>query len=286
MIQGRKIGFFANGTFKTFPIEKTCDILSGIGYDAVELDRSWLLRAGSHLTEEMNAITRAGMTLSELIIQLDYVNPDPQVRQAAINDTLRDMETCADAGITTVNLFTGPRPWIPNPITIGKECSLSQGWGMVFTAFDALVPAAERLGINLAVENVWGMVCHDFFTMKYLVDFYRSPVLGVNFDPSHDQVAGLRDMEFLLNGWGKDQIKHIHLKDAVGVPVKGNVLYPPLGDGLVDWAGFWNGLNQIGYEGALSVEYEADQHLEVALNGDWIAAAKDSFARIEKLFGK
>lgn len=285
MISGRKLGFYANGNLRQLPIGQMCQFLKETGYDAVELDRAWLDAQPNErdLRAELETIRSCGLELSEVIVQLDYVNQELEVREKAVEDTLGYLRSCANAGIGTVNLFTGPRPWMPNAPEVGKTVSLSDAWGMVFSAFDRLVPAAEELGVQLAVENVWGMVCHDFFTMQFLVSHYNSPNLGVNFDPSHDVLAGNRDMEFLLRQWGRDRIKHIHLKDAAGTQVKGNVLFPPLGEGFVDWQSFSRGLDAIGYDGVLSVEYEAGQQLEMALQGDWCAAAKDCYTRLKKL---
>lgn len=286
MINGRKFGFYANGTFQQMPIEQTCEVLSEIGYDAIELDKSWFDRCTTdkELSRQLDVIHSFGMELSELIVQHDYVDPDPASASHAVEETIRHMKRCADVGIGVVNLFTGPRPWIPNALEPGKTISLSRAWDMVFQAFDRIVPAAEELNVHLAVENVWAMMCHDFYSMKFLVTHYNSTHLGVNFDPSHDVLAGNRDMEFLLKQWN-GCIKHIHLKDAAGTQTKGNVLFPPLGEGFVDWEGFRRGLDAIAYKGVLSVEYEADQHLMHTLKGDWIMAARESYESIKKIFG-
>ncbi len=283
MINKRKIGFYANGAFQSLPIENTCDILLRIGYDAVELDRWWIERSRERLSDEVRSIERSGLSLSEVVLQLDYIDLDPDARECSIRQTEDYILRCSAAGATTFNLFTGPRPWIAGRITVGEDISMTDAWSMLFEAFDRLVPLAEGSGAMLAVENVWGMLCHDFFTMEHLVNHYASPNLGVNFDPSHDQLAGNCDMEFLLRQWGRDRIKHVHLKDAAGSQKRGRVLFPPLGEGLVDWAGFARGLDAIGYDGVLSVEYEADAHLSRRLGGDWIKAAEESYSALHGL---
>lgn len=285
MIKEKKIGFYATGTFQSFPIEKTCEILKNIGYDAVELDRWWMEKCSTdaELMRQCREIEKSGLCLSEVILQLDYVDLDKNVRKENIEQTKAYICRCASAGISTVNLFTGPRPWIPNRMIVGENLSQSQAWGMVFEAFDELVPLAEETGVSLAVENVWGMLCHEFFSAQYLINYYNSPYLGVNFDPSHDLLAGNTDMEFLLCQWGTEKIKHIHLKDAVGSQVRGKVLFPPLGEGCVDWSGFVKGLENIGYNGVMSVEYEADGHLSRYLGGDWVKAAEESFKALQIL---
>ena len=126
------------------------------------------------------------------------------------------------------------------------------------------------------------MLCCDFYTTNYLLSHYDSPWLGVNFDPSHDQLYGNTDMEFMIRQWAP-RIKHMHMKDAAGSQVRGRVLFPPLGTGLVDWDSFVRGINAIDYQGVMSVEYEADQHLARNLKGDWIRAAQESYKALENI---
>ncbi len=288
MIRGYRVGFYAAGGFAGRPVGETCRILKAIGYDAVELGREWMdsRPEDGRLSEDLHTIAGAGMTLSEVLVQEDYILPDKEERRRAVERTKAYIRRCAAAGIGTVNLFTGPRPWIPDRVIVGETITVREAWEALFAAFDELVPLAEKANVALAVENVWGMLCHDFFTAQYLVNRYDSPFLGVNFDPSHDQLAGNADMEFLLRGWGRDRIKHIHVKDAAGSQERGRVLFPPIGEGLVDWDGFVRGLDAIGYGGVLSVEYEADRHLGRFLGGDWVRAAEESYAALEAILGR
>lgn len=288
MINGFKVGFMANGSLLSRPMEETCALLKDIGYDAIELSGGFLNQAGTdkELAVQLGKIHEAGLTLSEVVVQQDYISLDEGERRKAIDTTKEWILRFAQAGISVFNLFTGPRPWMPSPITVGAQVSMGQAWDMLFTAFDELVPMAEKEGVSLAVENVWGMLCHDFYTTQFLVNHYNSPSLGVNFDPSHDQLNGNADMEFMVRQWGKERIKHIHMKDAAGSQVRGRVLFPPLGTGLVDWDGFVRGLKAIDYQGVMSVEYEADQHLSRNLRGDWVKAAKESYAALCAILGE
>lgn len=288
MINGRKVGFYAAGSFMDMPIEKTCEIIKGIGYDAIELNTGWMeqCRTDAELARQCSEIEKAGLQLSEFVVQLDYVSKDADVRRQAVEQTKEYMKRCAEAGIGTVNLFSGPRPWIPDRITVGDQVTQGQAWDMVFEAFDRLVPVAEETKVTMALECVWGMLCCDFYSTQFLMNHYNSPYLGVNFDPSHDQLYGNTDMEFMIRQWGPDRIKHMHMKDAAGSQVRGRVLFPPLGTGLVDWDSFVRGIEAIDYQGVMSVEYEADQHLARNLKGDWIRAAQESYKALENILKK
>ena len=52
------------------------------------------------------------------------------------------------------------------------------------------------------------------------------------------------------------RIAHIHVKDASGTP--DDYQFPPLGQGDVDFSGFIGAVQETGYRGVLSVEYEAN----------------------------
>ena len=95
---------------------------------------------------------------------------------------------------------------------------------MVLSSFDKFVTVAEKYGVKLAVENVWGMLVHDFYTNSYLQSKFNSKYLGVNLDVSHDVLYGNTDVKFLVKAWG-EKIFHVHLKDAVGVPELGRDRY-------------------------------------------------------------
>jgi sugar phosphate isomerase/epimerase len=292
MINGRKIGFFCSGGYFSMPFERMLDSVKSIGYDTVEMH--WSIfnpdLGSAELRKILGKIERAGLELSEAVLQVDYINRDEAENRANIELTKKCIRAYAEAGINVINIFTGPRPWAQNHVVIGKDISIMRAWETAFAAFDELVPEAEKYGVNLAVESVWCHLCHDFFTTQYLLNHYNSPRLGVNFDPSHDKVAGNSDMEFLIAGYGKERIKHIHLKDAVGTIGKNergefNFMFPVLGEGLIDWQSFRRGLDKIGYDGVMSVEYESENYLSRYLDGDWERAASETYRVIEKLFG-
>ncbi len=283
-MSSRKYGFFLNGNYNPIAREEAFSVLSELGYSYAEIAWSPGPGKGSDLIKSVKSAAGAGLGISEAVVQLDYVVKDAAVREMNIADTLTAIDAAAEAGISTVNLFTGPIPWGESPVTAGRDISEGDAWGIVVDAFGRFVPAAEKAGVHLALENVWGHLCRDFFTAQYLVNRFGSPNLGVNFDPSHDRLAGLTDMRFLINGWGKDRIKHIHLKDAAGIQENGRFIFPMPGEGLVDWDGVRAGLDDIGYDGPLSVEWESAAN-RVYFDGDFRQTAAAAIRAAKKLLG-
>ncbi len=259
--------------------------LKALGYDGVEWTLSHFHPRTKSLAELKQLIEQthdAGLEVSEVVVQQDNVTLDDTEREDRIALQLECIEAAAATGVGVLNLFTGPAPWNPAAPKIPGDISQGAAWDMVIDAFDRLVPAAEAAGVALAVEGVWGMLCHDFYTTSHLIRHYDSPRLGVNFDPSHDILVGNFDVAWIARQWG-DRIKHVHLKDAVGVPAQGKFLFPLLGEGRVDWRGLFAALDAIGYGGFLSVEFESFAYYETILRGDIEEAARLSKMQVDRL---
>ena len=278
-----RFGYLPSGSLLNMEIEALCALLGEIGYKGIELlpDLALTDEKGRHRL--LAAVEADGLTISEVVLQRDFVSPDPDRREQSVKYIIDAIPRVGQLGVDTVNLFTGPVPWTPDPVIVGRDVSQSQAWEWVFSAFDRILPVAEEHNMRIAVENVWGMLAHDLYTHKFLQNRYDSPLLGVNLDPSHDILYGNTDMRFLVDSWGRDKIFHVHLKDAVGVPEQGKFVFPLLGEGNVDWTAFFGALDGIGYDGFASVEFESWNYLSRLAGGSAEKAARTSFDAIKKL---
>ena len=75
----------------------------------------------------------------------------------------------------------------------------------------------------------------------------------------------------------------MHLKDAVGVPAMGKFLFALLGEGLVPWEDLFTTLDEIGYAGFMSVEFESFTYYRTVMESDVEAAARLSMEQLRKL---
>ena len=268
-----KIGFLANGEMFGWEPKKLMSFIKETGYDSVELIDDIIFANGKDAKDMRAAADEYGVTISEILTQHDFVlkNAEQTAKNAEL--VIENMKKAADIGVNIVNVFTGPVPWMPDAIKVGKQVSMTEAWGDVFSAFDKIVPAAEKLGVKVAVENVWGMLVHDFYTNQFLINHYNCDSLGVNLDPSHDILYGNNDASFIVKSWGK-KIFHVHIKDAVGVAGGGKFVFPLIGEGNVDFGVFFAALNEIGYDGCASVEFESWAYRKNILGGSHAAAAK------------
>ncbi len=282
----RCFGFMASLDFRSWPAEDVLKCLSALGYSAVE----WTLahfhpgRTPQELSELVRLTEKSGLLFSEAVIQQDLVTLDPAVYEERIALVEASIRAAAQAGVRILNVFTGPAPWIDQSPRLGVDISEGDAWKLVLKAHARLLDLAERQRVYLAVEPCYSHLVHDYYTLKELLDHFDSPYLKVNFDPSHFQLYG-NDVPWAIRRLG-DRIIHVHLKDVVGHPGAffQDFSNPMLGGGKVDWKAFAAALDDIGYTGALSVEFEAFTYYEKVLKNDPTRAAAISMEQIKSLF--
>lgn len=282
----RTIAFMPLRNMLDWEAGRICGCVREAGYDAIEVQSSLLCgpdRTPQSRKEFMDAAAKEGLIVSGAVLQRDFVLCGKEEREKQLESTLRDMRIIADAGIDLITMCTGPFAWIEKPVVIDRDVSSGTAWAWVYQAYDQLIPQAEKLGVRIGLENVWGMLAHNLYTNQFLHKRYNSKAFGVTLDPSHDAINGLTDMKFLVETWGKEKIFHVHLKDAVGTQETGKFLFPLLGEGVIDWCAFFGTLEDIGYEGAMSVEFESWGYVDKILGGHFELAASFSREAVEKL---
>ena len=283
-----KIGFLASLGFAAMEPEEVLKTLSEIGYKAVEWTLAHLdprKKSVEEIKRVVDLTKQYDMEVSAVQVVQDLVVLDENMRKKTTDFVLQCIQTFSEAGITTISLLTGPFVWESDAPRIGKDITEGKAWDMVYKAFDIFVPQAEKFKMNLAVEGVFCMLCHDYYSTRHLIDHYDSGYLGVNFDPSHDILAGNLDVGWIVRSWG-NKIKHVHVKDAVGIEVPGKFIFPLLGEGNVDWTSFFKALEEIGYDGYLSVEFESFKYYQQILGNDIKKVAVLSWDNIKKLIGR
>ena len=282
----KRFGFVAACGYATMPAADVITSLSGIGYDAVE----WTLAhfrpdgtgadAPARLVEQTRS---AGLDVSRIMAHMDLVSLDDAQHNAAVEATVQVIEAAGACGVGNVGTMTGPAPWDPNAPKIPGQISEGAAWDQVIHAYTRFADAAARAGVIVSSEGVFGMVAHDFYSHKFLIDQIDSPWVTVNFDPSHGVLSGNSDVGWAIRQWGS-RISHCHLKDAVGISQRpGEFLFPLLGEGVIDWASFSTALDDIEFAGVCSVEFESFAFLRNVLGNDIERAARLSWEAIQAL---
>ncbi len=257
-------------------------VLRKAGYDGVE----WML--GQHFdnardVRRLVAKTRkAGLEVSDIMCWQDLVSGDVAAHAKSVALLNEMVAAAGELSVPVMNVFTGPMTWNPGAAKVGRDVSEGDAWASVLDSLSPVVETAEKADVVVTVEPVFGMLVHDYYTVRELLGHFESKHLGVNIDPSHLALYA-NDTAWTVKQLG-DRVKHVHVKDAFGKPgVFGETFsFPFLGEGVIDWKSFFLALKGIGYSGFLSLEFENDQYLNNVCDGDWAVAAIQLRERVDK----
>jgi len=281
----KKFAFMASLGYAEMKPADVITSLRTLGYDGVEWTTSHF-NPDKPLAELKALVTQtrdAGLEVSRIMAHEDLVSLDDKARQARIDQTVRVIEAAGACGVATVGTMTGPAPWDLQAPKVGETICESAAWDQVFEAYNAFTKAAKKAKVVISSEGVFGMLAHDFYTHKWMMDHLDPDVQKINFDPSHGILYGNLDVGWVVRQWGS-RIAHIHIKDAVGIPKLGQFIFPLLGEGNVNWKEFSRAIDDISYQGFLSVEFESFTYYNQILAGNPEAAAKLSMDQIKKIF--
>jgi len=197
-------------------------------------------------------------------------DPEGVNRRAA--EALKDSARAAQRlGIQVVNGFTGSSIWhllysFP-PVT---PKMIERGFQLLAERFHPILDVFAECGVKFALEVHPTEIAFDLYTAERAVEALGGrPEFGFNFDPSHLHWQGVDPVEFIRRF--PDRIYHVHMKDAIVKHDGRNGIlsshlnfgdprrawdFRSLGRGGVNFEEIIRALNDIGYQGPLSVEWE------------------------------
>ena len=247
------IGFHSIGLHE-HPIGTVIEKVAAAGYDAIELNAETMPWAEPHVTPAFSRGERkrlrrkaadAGLIVSAVGAHVNMVEADPEKRKANVEYALGCIELAADLGTEVAHLLSGQPP-------TGVPRREALKW--LVEGVGRCIERGQTMGVKVAFEPVATHLVCDVASLQELMESLKPSELYVNFDPSHLHVHG-DDVAVAVRTFG-GRIAHIHVKDASGTP--DDYQFPPLGQGDVDFSGFIGAVQETGYRGVLSVEYEAN----------------------------
>jgi len=273
----RQIGFHSS-CFSKFSVDRTARILGDLGYGAIELNLETCPAFTAHVTPQLSqpqrrellrCVAEVPLAISSLNAHRPLIGASETAREEGLAFVLGSIDLAADLGAGIVHLISGVLP--------DGVCE-ADGWDRLTRTVTQAVKYGRTRGIKVAFEAAVfpGFLVWNLRTLEHLFERVGEPDLYVNFDPSHFLIAG--DDVVATFRQLRARIVHMHAKDACGQ--RGAFQFPALGDGNVNWRALAKAMTETGYEGCLSVEYEA--HIfATGYAWDPPAAAKQSKAFLD-----
>jgi sugar phosphate isomerase/epimerase len=174
-------------------------------------------------------------------------------------------------GVSVVNGFTGSAIW---PLLYSfppvPESMIDAGFKQFADRWHPILDVFAECGVRFALEVHPTEIAFDIYSAKRTLEAIgHREEFGFNFDPSHLLWQGVDPVEFLREF--PNRIYHMHVKDAIvtlngrsgilgshlnfGDPRRGWDFRSP-GRGGVNFEEIIRALNQLNYQGPLSVEWE------------------------------
>jgi sugar phosphate isomerase/epimerase len=197
-------------------------------------------------------------------------NPEG-VRQRAAEDMKNAARAAAKFGVKVVNGFCGSKIWntvamfppVPPSMIESGYKDFADRWNPIMDVFD-------EVGVKFGLEVHPSEIAYDFWTTQRALEALNNrPAFGINFDPSHLYWQMVDPVAFLYEF--RDRIYHMHVKESIRVlDGRNGILSSHLyfgdhrrgwdfvspGRGGVPFERVFRALNDIGYDGPYSVEWE------------------------------
>ncbi|HUT89540.1 MAG TPA: sugar phosphate isomerase/epimerase [Thermoguttaceae bacterium] len=193
------------------------------------------------------------------------------VNQRAAEALMNSARAAQKLGVDVVNGFTGSSVWhLLYSFPPVPPAMIDEGFKLLAERFNPILDVFAECGVKFALEVHPTEIAFDLYTAQRALEALgHREEFGFNFDPSHLIWQGVDPVEFLRAF--PDRIYHVHMKDAIvtldgrsgilashlnfGDPRRGWD-FRSLGRGGINFEEIIRALNDAGYQGPLSVEWE------------------------------
>lgn len=169
------------------------------GFDGVEVM--------SHLNREevLKAKELTGLVVPSVCGALhgkySLSDPDPEVRAKGVEALKVTIEDAKIYGADTILLVPG---------RVNDKISYSECWDRSIEEINKVIPLAKKLGVIIAIENVWNNFLLSPLEAARYVDQFKSPFVRFYFDCGNVLVIGWPEQWIRILG---KRIARIHIKE-------------------------------------------------------------------------
>ncbi len=200
-------------------------------------------------------IADAGLEMAVYSISNNFIRLDEADRRRELDALKRGVDIALALGVNLMRVFSG---------SYLEGLSQEEGMSWILEGLSAGAAYAERRGVTLALEN-HGRFAGRGDQVRDIIEGVGSPALRVNLDTGNFLLMGQDPLEAARDL--SDLIALVHLKDLrhAAAEEPGHIFADPdgqlltgsvIGAGLVNLPAMIALLEEIGYSGWLSLEYE------------------------------
>ena len=248
---------FEGGLDGTLPIADAMKQAAQLGFDGIELciasqgvltQKTTQAECETFCAEaQKNGLEISGVASGESWGRSPTSN-DPEVRQSIIDFTKKALQITKWLGTDAYLFVPGAVDvfFLPDEEVVPYDVCYQRATDSIFQ----IAPTAEKLGVSIAVENVWNKFLLSPLEMRSFIDQFHSRNVGAYFDVGNVLLTGYPEQWIRILG---SRIKRIHIKDfkrSIGT-IDGFV---DLLEGDVDFEAVNKALAEIGYDGFVTAE--------------------------------
>jgi L-ribulose-5-phosphate 3-epimerase len=238
-----------------FPIKKVIDEAAKLGVEGIDiLHRQMDGEDNQYLQELKRHAFLNGITFTCLSIHQSFVSPDKEFLKKEIDHTIKCIELAAKMGIPCLRLNSGRWNTIKSFDDLMKNRGVEpvlpgytedDGFKWCIDSIRQCLPAAEKYGVLLALENHWGL-CSTPEGQLRIKNAIESPWLGIMMDTGNFLENPYSKLEMLA-----PQTNFVQAKTYYG----GGEWYSL----ELDYKRIISILNKVNYQGYLSLEFEGKE---------------------------
>ena len=248
---------FDGGLDGTLPIKSAMEQASKMGFEGIELGiaSQGVLTHNTSQAEceeivreaEKHGLEISGVASGESWTTSPTAN-DEDVRKKIIDFTQKALQVTQWLGTDAYLFVPGAVEvfFLPDAEVIPYDVCYQRA----SEAISQLVPVAEKLGVAIAVENVWNKFLLSPLEMREFIDNFNTSQVGVYFDVGNVLLTGYPDQWIRILG---SRIKRVHIKDFK-LSVGNADGFVDLLEGDVDFEAVKQALSEINYDGYVTAE--------------------------------
>jgi L-ribulose-5-phosphate 3-epimerase len=214
------------------------------GFDGVEVM--------SHLNrdEVLKAKEQTGMVVPSVCGALhgkySLSDPDPGIRALGVEALKVTIEDAKIYGADTILLVPG---------RVNDKISYSECWDRSIEEINKVIPLAKKLGVAIAIENVWNNFLLSPLEAARYVDQFKSPFVRFYFDCGNVLVVGWPEQWIRILG---KRMARIHIKEYSRKIADKQGKWAGFGvalqEGDDNWPVIMKALDEVGYQSWATIE--------------------------------